>query len=436
MALKILCVGDIHLGKVVTRLPDVLADFGINVADLSPASAWRRTWERAIEDQVDALLIAGDLVEDENERFAAIHHLGTGLRALTQHDISVFAVSGNHDGTALTRMSRHLGDLHHLGKDGQWESAACTARDGTPFEVLGWSFPERHFPENPFDAFETPAPSNGLRIGLLHADLDGGASSRYAPVTRADLERVRCDAWCMGHVHKPSPMDEAPHAGYLGSLVGLDPGEPGRHGPWMLSWDSRQGMRMRQLGLAPVRWESLVIDLSEMPVMGQRDDVADALQSALHAAADQLMQSWDADDRALAVGCRVRLEGRSDDHAATVLAAQQLRQTPWQVRNVVFFIEHLEDHAAPAIDLDSLARTRTPPGRLARQIQLLQSGGSESDALLQSARESMLALGVRSQWREASRASSLSDDALRQRLTSNAMQMLETLLAQKEVAQS
>jgi exonuclease SbcD len=393
MALKILCVGDIHLGKVVTRLPAVLADFGIDVAELSPASAWRRTWERAIEEHVDAVLIAGDLVEDENERFAAIHHLDTGLRALTQHDIQVFAVSGNHDGTALTRMARHLSDLRHLGKDGQWESAPCTARDGTPFEVLGWSFPERHFPENPFDALETPAPSNGLRIGLIHADLDGG-------------------------------------------LVGLDPGEPGRHGPWMLSWDSRQGMRMRQLGLAPVRWESLVIDLSEMPVMGQRDDVADALQSALHTAADQLMQSWDADDRALAVGCRVRLEGRSDDHAASVLAAQQLRQTPWQVRNVVFFIEHLEDHAAPAIDLDSLARTRTPPGRLARQIQLLQSDGSDADALLQSARESMLALGVRAQWRESSRSSTLSDDDLRQRLTSNAMQMLETLLAQKEVTQS
>lgn len=435
MALKVLCVGDMHLGKVVTRLPAALEDFGISAQTLSPAATWRRTWERAIEEQVDAVLLAGDVVEDENERFAALHHLDVGIRALVEHDIQVLAVAGNHDGTALPRLARQLEGLRLLGEGGRWETFKGTSRDGSAFEVLGWSFPDREYPENPFDQLDLTAAPNGLRIGLLHADLNGGAGSRYAPVASADFGRGQCDAWCMGHIHKPSPLHEAPHIGYLGSVIGLDPGEPGLHGPWLLSWDSAQGLRMRQMGLATVRWESLSLDVSAIPDALEGDDLVDAVQSALHAAADDTMAEWAANDTPLVVGCRLHVAGRSNQHRHVVDAIHRLREQPWQVRDVVFFIEAVKDGAGPALDLEAMARMRTPPGRLARQILTLQQGGVEAEGLLNSARESLMSLGTRAQWREASRTRVLDDDELTHRLTANATHLLETMLAQKELTE-
>ena len=321
MALKILCVGDMHLGKSASRLPESLEDHGVQTRDLTPAATWRRIYERAIAERVDAVVLAGDVVEDEDERFAAYSHLDVGIRAMADHDIPVFGVAGNHDGTALPRLARQLTGFRLIGAQGQWESLPCTGHDGTPFEILGWSFPEREYSENPFDRLEALKASPGFRLGLLHADLDAGSASRYAPVTQMDLKRAQCDVWCMGHIHKPSDMSVAPHAGYLGSTIGLDPGEPGRHGPWLLNWDAKQGIRMHQLGLAPLRWEAIVLKLDDLAHTPRREDLQDLVQSSFLAAADQLKSTWSVEDKASVVGCRLRIEGRSQQHADVVAAA-------------------------------------------------------------------------------------------------------------------
>ncbi|MDA1044615.1 MAG: DNA repair exonuclease [Verrucomicrobia bacterium] len=432
MALKILCVGDMHLGKSASRLPEALEDHGIHPRDLTPAATWQRICDRAVAERVDAVVLAGDVVEDEDERFAAFSHLDLGIRSLVEHDIQVVGVAGNHDGTALPRLARQLNGFRLLGESGQWENLACTAHDGTPFEILGWSFPEREYAENPFDRLGHQNPPVGLRLGLLHADLDGGTASPYAPVTRTDLERAQCDVWCMGHIHMPSEMNVAPHAGYLGNTIGLDPGEAGRRGPWLLNWDAKNGVRLRHLGLAPLRWESLVISLDKLPRAPRLEDMQDIMQSAFLAAADQMKAAWTPDDKAIVVGCRLRIEGRSQQHALAMAAAQALRGVPFQCGGVLVFAEHIVDAGRQALDLESIARTRTPPGRLARQILSLQAGTPEADALLDSTREALADWGSRAQWREASRKRVLSEDELRQRLIVRGLSLLESMLAQKE----
>ena len=92
--MKILAVGDMHLGRRPARLPDQLAE---RAHELGPASAWKRTVDAALDNKVHAVLLAGDVVENENDFFEAYRDLAGGVQRLTDEGIDVVGVAGNHD---------------------------------------------------------------------------------------------------------------------------------------------------------------------------------------------------------------------------------------------------------------------------------------------------------------------------------------------------
>ena len=64
--MKILAVGDIHLGRTPSRLP---ADLAAQARRFGPAAAWDRTVETAVEAGVRAVLLAGDVVDRDDDFF-------------------------------------------------------------------------------------------------------------------------------------------------------------------------------------------------------------------------------------------------------------------------------------------------------------------------------------------------------------------------------
>src|SRR5690554_5016954 len=90
-----------HLGRVPARLHEDLVD---RVAELGPSAAWRRAVELALDERVDGVLLAGDLVDGGNDFFEAFAHLRDGVRRLTEHGVQVVAVAGNHDPEGLARL--------------------------------------------------------------------------------------------------------------------------------------------------------------------------------------------------------------------------------------------------------------------------------------------------------------------------------------------
>src|SRR5690606_25818827 len=104
----------------------------------------------------------------------------------------------------------------------------------------------------------------------------------YAPVTSADLAAAGVDLWLLGHVHRPdsgphSPGTSAPATpasastrngsgylgGYLGSTFAADPGEEGARGAWLAEVGGT-GITLQALPLSPLRFETLVVDVSEL----------------------------------------------------------------------------------------------------------------------------------------------------------------------------
>src|SRR5690606_19409618 len=105
--MKLLCAADLHLGRRPTRVPDTLLGSPDLAAAMTPQAAWRSLVEHAVRERVDAVLLAGDLLDDEYDFFGMYAELRTGAERLVAAGIEVVAVSGNHDVAVLPRSEEH-----------------------------------------------------------------------------------------------------------------------------------------------------------------------------------------------------------------------------------------------------------------------------------------------------------------------------------------
>lgn len=433
MGARVLCIGDVHLGRRPGRLPSrVLRGLGLDAEDLSPAAALNTAIDEAIRRRVLAVCFAGDVVESANDVFEAYGLLERALRRLAEAGIPAYAVAGNHDVRALPRLAAHSDHLTLVGEGGRWQSVPLLSGGQRVATLVGWSFPRQSFGTSPLEGFPGELPAEEPVLGLLHADLDAGASV-HAPVRRRELVELRPDAWLLGHIHKPSELEGTRPIGYLGSLVGLDAGEPGERGAWVAELGPGREVRMSRVPVAPLRWEGI-----EVSVEGIDDE--DALLGALREAFEARLRALRGDGALDALRCiaaRVRLTGRTRHGArfrAPDLHERLARLAGGERAEVPIVVESVSHELRPLHDLDQLARRGDPPGLLARDLIALSGDGSgeETRELLREARETLDgALRARSIWSALERPEE-SDDALRARLLRAGFEALDELLSQRE----
>lgn len=421
--MKLLCAADLHLGRQPSRVPDALAG-----AELGPAAAWRRTVDVAVARGVQAVLLAGDVVENENDFFEAYADLRQGVERLAEAGIRVLAVSGNHDVRVLPRLAEAVPSFTLLGAGGRWQGEVLEGGDGRRVRVVGWSFPESTAARDPLAEGVPPREGDLVTLGLLHADRDQ-AQSRYAPVRSADLQAAPVDAWLLGHVHKPDLTGGARPIGYLGSLVGADPGEAGPRGPWLLEVGPDGGIAMEHLPIAPLRWEDVEVDVNGLEHAG---DVGVRIAAALEALHERIAVG---EPPPRAVGCRLRLTGRSSlrRELQAALDADDPRLAPQHREEVAYFVHDWRIEALPEIDLHGYAQSSDPLGLVARALLAVRGEGDEAlrAELIGAARERLGRVPGQRAFR--SLGAEPPDDARTAELLERAaLRVLDTLLAQRE----
>ena len=428
--MKLLAVGDIHLGRLPTRIP---RDFALPASELGPAAAWRSAVELAIREQVRAVLLAGDVVESEKDFFEGFRALKSGVEKLTQANISVIAVAGNHDVEVLPKLARTLGKdsgFTLLGAGGVWQSHNLED-DSSQVRIWGWSFPQRVVRASPLSSAKFDR-GTGFELGLLHCDL-GQTTSDYAPVTRAELMQSGLDGWLLGHIHAPHNLTAENLIGYLGCLTGMDPGEPGAHGPWLIEFDAGRICDLRQIPIAPLRWEALRIDLGDVRDTGD-------FQQALITEAEKLDDALFAQGSApKAIGLRVKFVGSSAHAEAfgTWKANRTEHDAHFPVRDRHYFVEHLAAELLPEISLEELAKRQDPLGLLAARLLLLDrpADDPERQGLIDAASKRFAARLQNANWRGLeSNADRLSEETISEQLRAAGTAALQNLFAQQEGA--
>ena len=381
--MKLLAVGDLHLGRVPSALPEALSG---DARALGPETAWQRCADQAIEADVEAVLLAGDVVDRSRDFFAGYAALKAGVERLIAHDIQVIAVAGNHDTEVLPRLADAVTGLRLLGRGGEWQLHALSQA-----MILGWSFPSQYVLQSPLESLPN-LPTDQAVIGLLHCDRDQ-TGSHYAPVTSMALSAAPVAAWLLGHVHKPDfstgSSDDSRPIGYLGSVSALRASETGVHGPWLLDVEDGR-IQSRQIGLAPLAFDAIDLDVSELE---QADALSSRLLDAARAGVERRMLNDALPD---ALGLRIRLIGKTNPGLQLQPVIDDvLRSTDvWSESGCALFFDRIVLDTRPQIDLIEQARQTDAIGLLARDLLILEGPDSdERKQLIRQAQQRLAAIG-------------------------------------------
>jgi DNA repair exonuclease SbcCD nuclease subunit len=259
MAYRFVHTADIHLDSPLRSL--ALRDQAL--ADLV-GTATRRTLGRIVDlclrEKVDALLVAGDLYDDEQTSMKTARFLAEQMRRLDEAGIRVFVIRGNHD--AISRITAELtlpGAVKVFG--GRAEAVDVgRPRGAQPIVVHGLSFAERHAPESLVDKFLPPV-EDAVNIGLLHTSLGGAAGhSPYAPCSVADLVGTGFRYWALGHIHQRSATEGGCTVVMPGMPQGRDIGESGAKSVTLATVGDDGSIRIEERPIGIAQFERIAVD--------------------------------------------------------------------------------------------------------------------------------------------------------------------------------
>ena len=97
MSIKIIATSDLHIGRKATGIEG-------GGPELSTREIWKRMVDYAIRNNIDALALAGDIVDHNNRYFEAVAPLLSAFALLKEKEIQVFMVAGNHDFDVLPQI--------------------------------------------------------------------------------------------------------------------------------------------------------------------------------------------------------------------------------------------------------------------------------------------------------------------------------------------
>ncbi len=221
----------------------------------------------AIEEQVHALLIAGDLFDNDRLTFRTEDVLLREVARACEAGVTVVYATGNHDPGRANYRAFKIGwptERFRLIRSRAPEVIEIRDEDG---EVVGHVVGAGHQTQQEGDnlaALFPPAPGPEPAVAVLHAQIDTARGAeqhdRYAPCTVEDFIDKGYQYWALGHVHERQQVHADPVAWYPGNLQGRHFRETGAKGALLVT--IRQGVDpvVEFRPLAPVRWELLRLD--------------------------------------------------------------------------------------------------------------------------------------------------------------------------------
>ena len=261
MPYRFIHAADIHLDSPLKSL--ALRD--PELAELI-GNATRRAFSGIIDlclaEQVDALLLAGDLYDGDQTSMKTARFLAEQLRQLHEAGIKVFIIRGNHD--ALSRITKELTFPDSVALFGGRAGAIEIERAATHFPVTihGLSFAQPHAPESLLDRFRPPT-QGAVNIALMHTSLAGAPGhDKYAPCSIADLAASGFNYWALGHIHKRSIVQDRCAIAMPGMPQGRDIGESGPKSVTLVTIKDDRTIQIEERITSIAQFESVPIDLT------------------------------------------------------------------------------------------------------------------------------------------------------------------------------
>lgn len=254
---------DLHLDTPFLGLEQLSTSLS-EIMRKAPFQSFQKIVDQAIENEVDFVLLSGDLYNTQKINIQAQSTFIKQLQRLNQVEIPVFLIRGNHD--YLTEGTQTL--ALPLPENVYTYSAEVTThmietKGNKKVAVSGFSYDSQWVHERKIKAYPQRLQNVDMHIGMLHGDAENTTTinGNYAPFTVDELRQKNYDYWALGHIHQRQQLSTHPLAIYPGNIQGLHKNETGEKGCLLVEWSER-GEKIEFIPTAPIIWAQLQIDLS------------------------------------------------------------------------------------------------------------------------------------------------------------------------------
>jgi exonuclease SbcD len=369
---------DIHLDSPLTGL-SAYADAPVEMLRTATRDAFSNLVSEAIEQQVDFMVIAGDLYDgtwkDHNTGIYFCREMGR----LKKASIPVYVLFGNHD--AESEMTKRLQLPDNVFT---FESRKPTTfrLDSLKVALHGRSFREKETTENLATGYPAPVPGM-FNIGVLHTALEGNsAHATYAPCSLDELHAKGYHYWALGHVHEYAIWHGASTIVFSGNLQGRHIRETGARGAVLVTADTSGVQQVERLFVDVLRWHSLEVDAAECNSLSE---VVRAIGNGLEGL---VMNSTSS----IPIAIRVTVTGKTPAHGDLFGLEMQLRAEVLALAAAIgadrIWIEKVKVNTS-AVDDGEAVRARADA--LSDLQELLEAAETDQD-FLKSLQEDLLAL--------------------------------------------
>lgn len=221
-----------------------------------------RIIELCLDEQVDALLLAGDLYDGEQTSMKTATFLAKQLQRLAQAGIQTFIIRGNHD--ASSRITKELTFPEAVKVFGGRAEAIAVERSSADFPVVihGLSYSHAQVRDSLLGKYR-PAVSDAVNIGLMHTSLGGALGhDDYAPCSIADLQATSFQYWALGHVHKRMVVQDQCTIVMPGIPQGRDINEAGAKSATLVTIQDDRSVILSEHTTSVAQFERVSIDVS------------------------------------------------------------------------------------------------------------------------------------------------------------------------------
>ena len=275
--LRFIHAADLHIGASFRGLRALSPRWADRLIDAIPR-AWDRVVDAAVRNEVDFVVVAGDVFDTARASYRDYLRFFRGLERLEEAGIASYLCTGNHDPYATWQQDFFSLPDHAVMLAADRPDFALHERDGHPLCVIaGRGYPNKVWADDQDIAMGITraaaeaalgprAAEAPFGVGVLHTGLD--LDPVKAPTSPRGLRLAGLDYWALGHIHRRWVDDEAdPRLAFSGCIQGRDIRETGRRGVMLVTLEKGAPNRAEFIPTASIVWQQVEVDASESPTL-------------------------------------------------------------------------------------------------------------------------------------------------------------------------
>jgi DNA repair protein SbcD/Mre11 len=261
--IRFIHTADIHMGSLPHITGDIPSDI-LEITKNATFTAFKRICDAALENEVDFIVISGDLYDREARSVKSAEFFAKQCERLYEADIHVYMIAGNHDPLNELPDIVNIPDNVHVLKGGSPETYKVKDSQGKEIaRVIGQSYSKKAESLKMHESYDV-SDSDVWNIALLHTQLEQ-QNVNYVPCSLSELtERQDIHYWALGHIHEFRLLNPSkPAVCYSGIPQGRDFGEEGAGGFALVELCPYSEVSVQYIPVSPVVWKRVNIAADE-----------------------------------------------------------------------------------------------------------------------------------------------------------------------------